>query len=214
MDGERGPRGRGNRGAHTERSSSVVVEEIRSEEDDERNTTVTTSQSVYHNRHYSGKGDRERDSAPRRQEQQRGGSAPPADNPVTRDASPAPERPVEKKSYSLARRTRTRATELDKQASLEEPASTVSSSALTSEPWQGPSQSQGDAGDSSQATVLTGLDQDLARLSLAGQNWAQNPTSFLRAEMRGEPSLFCPRSTPFYLSLALPLFLKLLLLFE
>nr|XP_023867709.1 protein CASC3 [Salvelinus alpinus] len=191
MDGERGPRGRGNRGAHTERSPSVVVEEVRSEEDDERNTTtVTTSQSVYYNRHYSGKGDRERDSVPppRRQEQQRGGSAPPADNPVTRDASPAPERPVEKKSYSLARRTRTRATELDKQASLEEPASTVSSSALTSEPWQGPGQSQGEAGDSSQVTVLTGLDQDLARLSLAGQNWAQNPSSFLRAEMRGIPN--------------------------
>ncbi|CDQ74022.1 unnamed protein product [Oncorhynchus mykiss] len=171
------PEGRGNRGAHTERSPSVVVEEVRSEEDDERNTTtVTTSQSV--------------DSAPppRRQEQQRGGSAPPADNQVTRDASPAPERPVEKKSYSLARRTRTRATELGKQASLEEPASTISSSALKSEPWPGPGQSQGDAGDSSQGTVLAGLDQDLTRLSLAGPNWPQNPSSYLRAEMRGIPN--------------------------
>ncbi|XP_010872973.2 protein CASC3 isoform X2 [Esox lucius] len=186
VDGERTPRGRGGWGSHTERSPSVVVEDVRSEEDDEQSAaTATASQSAYHHNH-GGKGDRERESdTPRRQEQHRGGSSPAADSTATRDASPPPERPVEKKSYSLARRTRTRPTDLGKQASLEESAPGVSPSTLKSEPWQGPGprQGEGDPGSGSQGTGLTGLDQNLARLSLAGQNWAQNQPSYLRAEM-------------------------------
>uniref|UniRef100_A0A665XDG8 Protein CASC3 n=1 Tax=Echeneis naucrates TaxID=173247 RepID=A0A665XDG8_ECHNA len=33
---------------------------------------------------------------------------------------------------------------------------------------------------------LTELDQDVARLSLAGQSWSQSPASYMRSEMRGE----------------------------
>ncbi|KAJ7992231.1 hypothetical protein DPEC_G00276370 [Dallia pectoralis] len=186
MDGERAPRGRAIRGPHTERSPSVVVEDIRSEEDDERSTTApTVSQSAIHH-NYGSKADRERDSAaPRRQDQHRGGTSPAVDSPVTRDVSPPPERPVEKKSYLQHRRTRTRPTEIGKQASLDEAVPSVSPSPLKSEQWQGTGPGEGDSGIASQGTRLTGLDQNLARLSLAGQNWSQNQPSYLRPEMSG-----------------------------
>ncbi|XP_062310911.1 protein CASC3 [Osmerus eperlanus] len=200
-DGDRsgGPRGHG-WGQQVERSPSVVVEDVRSEEDEEQassagvttaTTTTSSSQSVFH--HHGNKAERDSGPAslPRRQEQRAGGgasgTAEPA-CPVARDASPPPERPVERKSYSLARRTRSRPAELGKQASLEDPPLVPAPAAGggKGEGWQGPAQSQGDG--PSQTGGLTGLDQDLARLSLAGQNWGPNPHSYLRAEMRGIPS--------------------------
>ncbi|XP_053469111.1 protein CASC3 [Ictalurus furcatus] len=102
---------------------------------------------------------------------------------TVREVSPPPERPVEKKSYSLARRSRARPSDLSKQASLEEAVLTpqVVPTAAKTESWQG----QGDAGTQS---GLSRLDQDLARLNLAGQSWTQSPASYLRPEMRGIPS--------------------------
>ncbi|XP_062875150.1 protein CASC3 [Trichomycterus rosablanca] len=99
------------------------------------------------------------------------------------DASPPPEKPVEKKSYSLARRSRARPSDLSKQASLEEAALPSQGMPATakSESWQ----AHGDTGTES---GLSRLDQGLARLSLAGQNWTQSPPSYLRPEMRGIPS--------------------------
>lgn len=93
---------------------------------------------------------------------------------------------MERKSYSLARRTRSRAADLgSKQPSVEEaaacgPSSTGSAAAKT---WggasEGPVQAPG-------AGPLAELEQDVARISLAGQTWSQSPASYIRSEMRGE----------------------------
>lgn len=140
-------------------------------------------------------------ASPRRQQQERGSadkSAPglaastsdpslqPSAAATNREASPPAERPVERKSYSLARRTRSRPADLgSKQPSVEESAAAGNASSPSSvggKSWvgaaDGPSQASGGA--------LTELDQDVARLSLAGQSWSQSPTSYMRSEMRGE----------------------------
>ncbi|XP_067268528.1 protein CASC3 isoform X2 [Pseudorasbora parva] len=178
-EGERGPRlrGRGSYAAHADRSPGVVVEDIRSEEEEEEGE-IPTATTTYTAHHY--KTERERVPSPRKQDPgplMEGGSAA----GQVRESSPPQERPVEKKSYSLGRRaTRTRPSDLSKQASLDETSPTVQQTPATakSESWQ----EQSDAGTQG---GLTGLDQDLARLSLAGQNWTQNPSSYLQAEMRG-----------------------------
>lgn len=135
-------------------------------------------------------------ASPRRQQQERGsadksapGLAASASDPslqpsaaaTNRDASPPAERPVERKSYSAARRTRSRPADLgSKQPSVEESASP---SGAGGKSWtgaaDGPNQASGGG-------ALTELDQDVARLSLAGQSWSQSPTSYMRSEMRGE----------------------------
>uniref|UniRef100_A0A8C2KSF0 Protein CASC3 n=1 Tax=Cyprinus carpio TaxID=7962 RepID=A0A8C2KSF0_CYPCA len=178
VEGERGLRlrGRGSHAVHADRSPAMVVEDIRSEEEEEEGE-IPTATTTYTAHHY--RTERERVPSPRKQESgpaMEGGSAA----SQVRESSPQ-ERPVEKKSYSLARRaTRTRPSDLGKQASLDDssPAAQQTPPAAKSESWQ----EQSDAGTQG---GLTGLDQDLARLSLAGQNWAQNPPSYLQAEMRG-----------------------------
>ncbi|KAG9264397.1 protein CASC3 [Astyanax mexicanus] len=178
LEGERAPRlrGRGSHGPPAERSPAVVVEDVRSEDEEEGEIPAVTTTYTAH--HY--KTERETAPSPRRQES--GPVAEPAGGtgPI-RESSPPPERPVEKKSYSLARRTRAKPSDLSKQASLEDSAPSMqpTPTAIKSESWQGETSTQ---------SGLTGLDQDLARLSLAGQNWAQSPPSYLRPEMRGIPS--------------------------
>ncbi|XP_066515615.1 protein CASC3-like [Hoplias malabaricus] len=177
LEGERAPRlrVRGSCGP-TERSPSVVVEDVHSEDEEGEIPAVTTTYTAHHY-----KTDREMTQSPRRQESGQaaepaaGGSAP------IRESSPPQERPVERKSYALARRTRAKPSDLSKQPSLEDTAPSVqpTPTAVKSESWQGETSTQ---------SGLTGLDQNLARLSLAGQNWAQNPPSYLRPEMRGIPS--------------------------
>lgn len=111
---------------------------------------------------------------------------------TNREVSPPAERPVERKSYSLARRTRSRPTDLgSKQASVEESAAVgnaPSPSTVGGKSWagagDGPSPGGGGGG------ALTELDQDVARLSLAGQSWSQSPASYIRSEMRGEQRQF------------------------
>ncbi|XP_051904957.1 protein CASC3 [Hippocampus zosterae] len=111
-----------------------------------------------------------RSASPRRQPpEQQGGSASaqtPHASAAPREASPPAERPVERKSYSLGRRSRSRPAELgSKQTSVEETAAGVKNAA-------------GRGG--------TELDQDVARLSLVpGQSWNQNPASYVHSEMRG-----------------------------
>ncbi|XP_048054120.1 protein CASC3 isoform X1 [Megalobrama amblycephala] len=178
-EGERGPRlrGRGSHAVHADRSPAVVVEDIRSEEEEEEGE-IPTATTTYTAHHY--KTERERVPSPRKQDPgpvMEGGSAA----GQMRESSPPQERTVEKKSYSLVRRaTRTRTSDLGKQASLDDssPAVQQTPAAAKSESWQ----EHSDAGTQG---GLTGLDQDLARLSLAGQNWAQSPPSYLQAEMRG-----------------------------
>ncbi|KAK7167378.1 hypothetical protein R3I94_001693 [Phoxinus phoxinus] len=178
VEGERGPRlrGRGSHAVHADRSPAVVVEDIRSEEEEEGE--IPTATTTYTAHHY--KTERERVPSPRKQDPgpvMDGGSAA----SQVRESSPPQERPVEKKSYSLGRRaTRTRPSDLSKQASLDDSSPTVQQTPAPakSESWQEQSEAGTQGG-------LTGLDQDLARLSLAGQNWAQSPPSYLQAEMRG-----------------------------
>lgn len=179
---EHGPARRA-RAAETEHSPAVVVEDDRYTEEEPQ------KQQQQQPSYYSGKLS-ERDPAPpaphrRREDTQNESTLP-------RDTSPAatvvPERTVERKSYSLARRTRAKPSELGKQVSLEDtvqpvpPVPQPGPSAVKNEAWETGEESSGVQGG------LTGLDQDLARLSLAGQNWAQNPPSYLRAEMRGKLS--------------------------
>ncbi|XP_033826366.1 protein CASC3 [Periophthalmus magnuspinnatus] len=98
---------------------------------------------------------------------------------ANRDGSPSTERPVERKSYSLVRRTRSRPADMgSKQTSVEDtpPAPSPKSWATGDAPSGGTG--AGPAGS------LSDMDQDLARLSL-GQNWSQNPTSYIRSEIRG-----------------------------
>ncbi|XP_028841763.1 protein CASC3 [Denticeps clupeoides] len=196
LEGERAPRMRGGRAPApvTERNPAVVVEDIRSEEEDDsgENLVITTTTYTSSGYHYS-KAEREPASAahpaPRKQENQQPGGRSVSDQSasVGREPSPPPERPVERKSYSAARRTRARPSEMGKQASLEEQAApqaappAAASSGMKSEQWQG----QGEAGSQG---GLSGLDQGLARLSLSGQNWTQSPPSYLRTEMRGLPN--------------------------
>lgn len=100
---------------------------------------------------------------------------------------------MERKSYSLARRTRSRPADLgSKQASVEESAAVgnaPSPSTVGGKSWagagDGPSPGGGGGGG-----ALTELDQDVARLSLAGQSWSQSPASYIRSEMRGEQRQF------------------------
>uniref|UniRef100_H3CC16 Protein CASC3 n=1 Tax=Tetraodon nigroviridis TaxID=99883 RepID=H3CC16_TETNG len=111
---------------------------------------------------------------------------------VWEGASPA-ERPVERKSYSLARRTRSRPAELgSKQPSVEDAAATSASSAA-GKTWSGPSEGPGQAPG---AGPVTELEQDVSRLSLAGQSWSQSPTSYIRSEMRGISNVHLPGAPP------------------
>lgn len=206
LEGERAPRlrGRGSHGFTAERSPAVVVEDVRSEGEEEGEIPAVTTTYTAH--HY--KKEREATPSPRRQDS--GPAADPASGTgPTRESSPPPERPVEKKSYSLARRTRAKPSDLSKQASLEDSAPSMqpTPAAVKSESWQG---------DTTTQSGLTGLDQDLARLSLAGQNWAQSPPSYLRPEMRGTSSdvlCFCTAKNKFFSYLLFFLYIHTLLIF-
>uniref|UniRef100_A0A3B4Y9N6 Protein CASC3 n=1 Tax=Seriola lalandi dorsalis TaxID=1841481 RepID=A0A3B4Y9N6_SERLL len=136
-------------------------------------------------------------ASPRRQQQEQRGSADRSGSAASsstsdpslqssaaatnREASPPAERPVERKSYSLARRTRSRPADLgSKQPSMEESAAGGNASS--------PGSVGGKSGGAGGGGGLTELDQDVARLSLAGQSWSQSPTSYMRSEMRGLPN--------------------------
>lgn len=132
--------------------------------------------------------------SPRRQEQ-RGGADRAASDPALQpsaanpEASPPAERPVERKSYSLARRTRSRPADLgSKQASVEESAAggnTPSPAGGGGKNWAGEGDEAGQTGGGGVAE----LDQAVAQLNLARRNWSPNQTSFVRSEMRGESVL-------------------------
>ncbi|XP_035510153.1 LOW QUALITY PROTEIN: protein CASC3-like [Morone saxatilis] len=114
---------------------------------------------------------------------------------TNQDASPPTERPVERKSYSLARRTRSRPADLgSKQPSVEESAAGGNASSpgsVAEKSWAGAGDGPrgGGGGGAGGAAALTELDQDVARLSLVSeQSWSQNPTSYMRSEIRGLPN--------------------------
>ncbi|XP_028454781.1 protein CASC3 isoform X2 [Perca flavescens] len=191
-----GDRGVGSRGGGG-RGPSVVIEDITFShggvrEQDPGVATTAASQSA----------------SPRRQQQDQRGSADrsasglahPASSQApsaNRDASPPAERPaMERKSYSLARRTRSRPADLgSKQPSVEESAIVAAGgNAVAASPSPSPGSVGGKswAGEGPSQTGVTGglaeMDQNLARLSLAGQSWSQSPTSYIRTEMKGLPN--------------------------
>ncbi|XP_061740426.1 protein CASC3 isoform X1 [Nerophis ophidion] len=101
------------------------------------------------------------------------GSSPADDAKAPAAASPPTERPVERKSYLLARRTRCRPADLgSKQPSVEE---------AVTRAGEGDGKTQVGAGSAED------LDQDVARLSLvSGHSWNHNPTtSYVRSDIRG-----------------------------
>ncbi|XP_018530398.1 protein CASC3 [Lates calcarifer] len=213
--GERGVVGRGGRGGGRG-GPSVVIEDITvsqggAGEQDPSLSTVPAAVVASQPGGYQS-------ASPRRQQQEQRGSVDrPASGlaasssssasdpslqssaaPTNREASPPAERPVERKSYSLARRTRSRPADLgSKQPSMEESAAGGNASSPGSvggKSWTGGGGGGGGGDGPSQAGGggigggLTELDQDVARLSLAGQSWSQNPTSYIRSEMRGLPN--------------------------
>lgn len=180
---ERGPRlkGRGSYSGRADRSPALLVEDIHSEEEEGEIPLATTTYTAHHY-----KTERDRVPSPRKQDPGLVAEGNRAAGHM-RESSPPQERTVEKKSYSLVRRaTRTRPSDLGKQASLDDSSTTVQQpgTAAKGESWQEQTEAGTQGG-------LTGLDQDLARLSLAGQNWAQSPPSYLQAEMRGNSFTTC-----------------------
>ncbi|XP_062264205.1 protein CASC3 [Platichthys flesus] len=156
-------------------------------------------------------------ASPRRQQKDQradrsvsGSAASSSDPPLqsssvaNREASPPTERPVERKSYALARRTRSRPTDLgSKQPSVDETTVTGNASSPVSaggRSWTG--DAPGQTGSGGGGGGLAELDADVARLSLAGQSWNQSPTSYIRSEMRGLPSpLHIPAAPPQFSSM-------------
>uniref|UniRef100_A0A087YIC5 Protein CASC3 n=1 Tax=Poecilia formosa TaxID=48698 RepID=A0A087YIC5_POEFO len=171
LPGDRGGSVRGGRVHGGRGGSSVVIEEVSDSqsgaaEDGPRSESAATSAAGQPGGYQS----------PRRQQQERRSSGDRAAS-TNREASPPVERPVERKSYSLARRTRSRPSDLgSKQASVEESAAGGNSSS--------PSRSQTATGGGGVAE----LDQEVARLNLVRQTWSQSPTSYVRSEMRGLPN--------------------------
>ncbi|XP_061567539.1 protein CASC3 isoform X2 [Cololabis saira] len=177
LSGERGVASRGGRGHPGGRGSSRPVDD------------VITAREQHTNSEPSGyRADLGPGSAP--------SPGPAPQTPVSsapsapREASPPPaaaERPVERKSYSAARRTRSRPSDLgSKQASVDE-----ANAANAAPPAAGSSPSKGGGAKSwagGEGAGLADLDQDVARLNLARQGWSQNPTSYVRSEMRGLPA--------------------------
>lgn len=188
-ESERAPRlrGRGSYGPSHHAQRSPQEDE---EEDGEIPTVATTYTAHYYkNEQETSSSLQQKEECGTMEEQQT--STP---GTVT-EVSPPPERPVEKKSYSLARRSRARPSDLSKQASLEEAVLTpqVVPPAAKNETWRG-------QGETSTQSGLSRLDQDLARLNLAGQSWTQSPPSYLQPEMRGMLTCFCLFPTFFAIS--------------
>lgn len=99
---------------------------------------------------------------------------------------PPPDRPIEKKSYSRARRTRVKAGDAGKLAddvpALEAPATPKPVQAEASPPpakssnWESPVESS-----------LDGLEQEMIQMNLTEQNWSPGQSQFLQPrELRGE----------------------------
>ncbi|XP_030592255.1 protein CASC3 [Archocentrus centrarchus] len=199
--GEKGVVNRGGRGGGGRGGPSVVIEDITVSQGGAAEQEVGVGAAMPAASPQPGS---YQSASPRRQQEQRGGTDRSASGlaasssssdpslqssaaATNREASPPAERPVERKSYSLARRTRSRPTDMgSKQASVEESAAGGNASSPSNaggKNWSGGGDAPSQVGGG-----LAELDQDVARLSLAGQSWSQSPTSYMRSEMRGLPN--------------------------
>ncbi|KAL6045791.1 hypothetical protein STEG23_014704, partial [Scotinomys teguina] len=101
---------------------------------------------------------------------------------------PAPDRPIEKKSYSRARRTRTKVGDAVKAAEEVPPPSEGLTSAATL-PETTPAAAKNGNWEAPIDSTTGGLEQDVAQLNIAEQNWSPGQPSFLQPrELRGVPS--------------------------
>ncbi|XP_028674241.1 protein CASC3 [Erpetoichthys calabaricus] len=194
------------------------------EEPPPRHTAVVATKEEQAGEEYVNKCDRN-DVSPKKEERVPESSFAPAPAatqescPTSAVTSTVPERTVEKKSYSRGRRTRTKASELGKQASVEEqqplppppllqmsmalPGAPVDQpaqvgppqnqqvqlpsaphTALKADTWEGPPMDNG----SSSLPCSSGLEHEMAHLSLAGQTWTQSQPPYMTGEMRGIPN--------------------------
>ncbi|XP_033911225.3 protein CASC3-like isoform X2 [Acipenser ruthenus] len=176
-------------------SPNVVVEEYR----DEGNEEEEGEAREYY---YYPRQSQERDfpaQSHRKEEEEEEESTLPSPLPPAPEPTPVPERTVEKKSYSRARRTRNKASEIGKQGSVEEtltplqpgeaqldsPAQVpppqmaqLTPPGVKAESWEPPL--EGGSG---------GLEHEMARMNLgAHQSWTPSQPPYIPGEMRGIPS--------------------------
>ncbi|XP_065387598.1 protein CASC3 isoform X1 [Macaca fascicularis] len=114
-------------------------------------------------------------------------SETPAAAPDT--APPAPDRPIEKKSYSRARRTRTKVGDAVKLAEeVPPPPEGLIPAPPVPETTPTPPTKTGNW-DAPVDSTTGGLEQDVAQLNIAEQNWSPGQPSFLQPrELRGMPN--------------------------
>ncbi|XP_062968368.1 protein CASC3 isoform X3 [Cynocephalus volans] len=120
-------------------------------------------------------------------EKEEAASETPAVAPDT--APPAPDRPIEKKSYSRARRTRTKVGDAVKVAEeVPPPPEGLTSAPPVAETAPPPPTKTGNWETTVDSTA-GGLEQDVAQLNIAEQNWSPGQPSFLQPrELRGMPN--------------------------
>lgn len=133
-------------------------------------------------------------------EKEEAASETPAAVPDT--VPPAPDRPVEKKSYSRARRTRTKVGDAVKASEEVPPPSEGLTSAATIPETTPPPAAKTGNWETPVDSTTGGLEQDVAQLNIAEQNWSPGQPSFLQPrELRGRP---CSLGLDFIVSLGLP----------
>ncbi|XP_066483159.1 protein CASC3 isoform X1 [Tiliqua scincoides] len=96
---------------------------------------------------------------------------------------PPPDKPVEKKSYSRARRTRNKAGEIGKLADEVPPPSGLTPAVLkTAEVVPSPSPAKTGNWEVPVEASLDGLDQDMTQLNITEQNWNQGQPQFIQPQ--------------------------------
>lgn len=103
------------------------------------------------------------------------------ESPTTADAfQPPPDKPVEKKSYSRARRTRNKAGEIGKLADEVPPPSGLTPT--TAEVVPSPSPAKTGNWEVPVEASLDGLEQDMTQLNITEQNWNQGQPQFIQPQ--------------------------------
>ncbi|XP_075417894.1 protein CASC3 [Tenrec ecaudatus] len=109
--------------------------------------------------------------------------------PVPEATPPAPERPIEKKSYSRARRTRTKAGDAGKIAEEVPPPPEGLTPAPPAPETAPPPPAKPGNWEAPVDSGTGGLEQDVAQLTITEQNWTPGQPPFLQPrELRGVPN--------------------------
>ncbi|XP_037664385.1 protein CASC3 [Choloepus didactylus] len=112
-----------------------------------------------------------------------------SETPAPDAVPPAPDRPVEKKSYSRARRTRTKAVDAVKVAEEMPPLPEGLTPTPTVPETTPPPPAKTGNWEAPVDSTAGGLEQDVAQLNITEQNWSSGQPSFLQPrELRGMPN--------------------------